>query len=57
MKLVKIQRGTNQNRNNIGIHLFDPTKAQVASAKEDAANKGFHLIYVHRTRKVIVNRR
>ena len=54
--MAKIKKGTNANKNNIGIHLFDPTKRQIDDAKEDAVNKGFPYIYVHRTRKTIVRR-
>lgn len=55
--MAKIKKGTNENKNNIGIHLFDPTKRQVEDAKEDADIKGFPFVYVHRTRKTIVTRR
>ncbi len=55
--MAKIIAGTNRNKNNIGIHLFDPTKQQVADAREDAVNKDFPFVYVHRTRQTIVNKR
>lgn len=54
--MAKTKRGTNQNKNNQGIHLFDPSKRQIEDAKEDADNKGFRFVYVHRTRKTVVNR-
>jgi len=54
--MVKIKRGTNRNRNAVGIHLFDPTKTQIRDAKEDAVNKGFPYVYVHRTHKTVVRR-
>jgi len=54
--MVKIKRGTNKNKNNVGIHLFNPTKKQVVDAHEDAENKGFPFVYVHRTAKTIVKR-
>ena len=54
--MAKVKRGTNENKNNVGIHLFDPTKRQIDDAKEDASNKGFPYVYVHRTRKTIVRR-
>lgn len=54
--MVKTKRGTNRNKNLMGIHLFDPTKRQIEDAKGDAENKGFPFVYVHSTRKTIVNR-
>ena len=54
--MSKTKRGTNQNKNNIGIHLFDPTKKQVEDAKDEAEAKGFPFVYVHRTRKTIVKK-
>ncbi len=54
--MAKIKRGTNQNKNSMGIHLFDPAKRQIEDAKEEARAKGFPFIYVHRTRKTIVKR-
>lgn len=54
--MVRTKRGTNANKNNVGIHLFDPTKKQIEDAKEDAAIKGFPYVYIHRTRKTIVRR-
>ena len=54
--MVRIKKGTNTNRNNMGIHLFDPSKRQIEDAKEDAQNKGFSAVYIHRTRKLIVKR-
>lgn len=55
--MVRVRTGTNANRNNIGIHLFDPTKKQIEDAKEDAVNKDFPFVYVHKTRVVVVNRK
>ena len=54
--MAKRRAGTNQNKNNIGIHLFDPTMRQIEDAMEDAGNKGFPFVYVHRTRKTIVGK-
>ena len=54
--MVRTKRGINRNRNAMGIHLWDPTKRQIEDAKEDAANKGFPYVYVHRTRKSVVRR-
>ena len=55
--MAKIKRGTNLNKGAMGIHLFDPTKKQIEDAKEDAINKGFPFVYVHKTRKMVVNRK
>jgi len=55
--MAKRKVGTNTNKNNMGIHLFDPTKGQVEDAMEDAANKGFPFVYVHRTRKTVVSKK
>ena len=55
--MAKRKAGTNANKNNMGIHLFDPTKRQVDDAMEDATNKGFPFVYVHRTRKTVVSKR
>lgn len=55
--MARIVRGTNRNKNSVGIHLFDPTKKQIEDAKEDAENKGFPRVYVHRTKGYIVNKK
>lgn len=35
-----------------GIHLVDPTKTQIADAKERAVSQGFSTVWVHKTRKL-----
>lgn len=55
--MAKVKRGTAKSVRAIGIHLFDPTKRQIDDAKEDADNKGFSSVYVHKTRKMIVKRK
>ncbi len=55
--MAKIRVGKPSNVRNIGIHLFDPTKKQIDDAKEDAANKDFPFVYIHKTRVVTVHRK
>jgi len=55
--MAKRKAGTNENKNNIGIHLFDPTNRQIEDAMEDATNKNFPFVYVHRTRKTVVSKK
>ena len=50
---VKVVRGTDKNKRNIGIHLFKPSKSEIADAKERAARDGYPRIYVHQTKKVV----
>ena len=55
--MARIKRGTNENRNNIGIHLFDPSQYQIDDAKDVAYRDGYPFIYVHRTRKVVIKKK
>ena len=46
--MAKVKRATMKDWNAIGMHLVAPTKSQIESAKEEADNKGFVVVWVHR---------
>ncbi len=46
--MARVKKATMKDWNAVGIHLVAPTKTQIANAKEDADNKGFGIVWVHR---------
>jgi hypothetical protein len=45
---VTIHPGHEGDKSAIGIHLTQPSKKEIEDAKEDALNKGFKRIYIHK---------
>ena len=44
---VKVKRAGKDDWFKIGVHIVAPTKAKLQDAKEDAADKGFGIVWVH----------
>jgi hypothetical protein len=45
MKVKKSNK--NEDFCKVGIHLNNPSKQEIESAKEDAQNKGFKTVWIH----------
>jgi len=37
----------------VGMHLYKPTKQKIQEFKEEARNKGFKYIYIHKSIKTL----
>jgi hypothetical protein len=44
---VKVKRASKDDWFKVGVHVVAPSKAKLQDAKEDAANKGFSIVWVH----------